>query len=161
MDLLNIKKRWRNKQEVAEIRVKRKYQGWWGFLAYGNKQGLMGTSASNIIRFFCHYPHLLLGSYYFMADFRLTPKEVRCKKQDSICFSLFLFYYICAFQPNWNLVYIWKVHFLLWKNRGSSLGRKFWGSSLVHHWGLWHLLLTPTRFLVEPIEIMHASEKSR
>ena len=36
--------------------------------------------AYNIIRFFCHYPHLLLGSYYFMADFRLTPKEVRCKK---------------------------------------------------------------------------------
>ena len=161
MDLLNIKKRWRNKQEVAEIRVKRKYQGCDG------DSWLMATNRvswelpSNIIRFFCHYPHLLLGSYYFMADFRLTPKEVRCKKQDSICFSLFLFYYICAFQPNWNLVYIWKVHFLLRKNRGSSFGRKFWGSSLVHHWGLWHLLLTPTRFLVEPIEIMHASEKSR
>ena len=140
-------------------------------------------SHGNFIQYnpiFLSLPSSPLGSYYLMADFRLTPKEEVMQrslstsrfKQIEFVFPLWsqgrqepISYFICAFlllfSQNWNLVYIWKVHFLLRKNRGSSFGRKFWGSSLVHHWGLWHLLLTPTRFLVEPIEIMHASEKSR
>ena len=105
-------------------------------------------SHGNFIQYnpiFLSLPSSPLGSYYLMADFRLTPKEEVMQrslstsrfKQIEFVFPLWsqgrqepISYFICAFlllfSQNWNLVYIWKVHSLLWKNRSSSFGRKFW-----------------------------------